>query len=99
MARLDEFNNSIKHMKNKEVSQTMNKAVNSEQFRVTGTAKHEDTRSGEFGTIFCPNCSGSGKYFYVDRGVSRCNFCGGSGLIKLDKNRMADKEEMPQLIS
>ena len=77
----------------------MNKAVNSEQFRVTGTVKNEGTRSGKFGTIFCPNCSGSGKYFYVDKGVSRCNFCGGSGLIKLDKNHIIVKDEMPQLLS
>ncbi len=60
----------------------MNKAVNSEQFRVTGMAKDEGTDSEKFGTSFCPNCSGSGKYFYVDRGVSGCNVCGGFGLNK-----------------
>ena len=77
----------------------MNKAVNSEHFRVTGTAKNEDTRSGEFGTIFCPNCSGSGRYFYVDRGVSKCNVCGGFGLIRVEMDRMADENGTVQLLS
>ena len=39
-------------MRNKEVSQTMNKAVNSEQFRVTGTAKNEGTHSEEIRNDF-----------------------------------------------
>ena len=77
----------------------MNKAVNSEQFQVTRTAKNEGTRSGEFGTIFCPNCSGSGKYFYVDTGVSKCNVCGGFGLIKVVMDRMADANGTVQLLS
>ena len=74
MAKPDDFNDSMKkHEEQGGYHRTMNKAVNSEQFRVTGTAKNEGTRSEKFGTIFCPNCSGSGKYFYVDRGVSGCN--------------------------
>jgi hypothetical protein len=86
-------------MMNKEVSQTMNKAVSSDQFRVTGMAKNEGSRSGEFGTIFCPNCSGSGNYFYVDRGVSGCNVCGGFGLIKVEKDRMVDENGEVKLLS
>jgi hypothetical protein len=86
-------------MRNKEESQTMNKAVNSEHFRMEGTAKNEGTRSGEFGTIFCPNCSGSGKYFYGDRGVSKCNVCGGLGLIEVEIDRMADENGEVQFLS
>jgi hypothetical protein len=77
----------------------MNKAVNSEHFRMTGTAKNEGSRSEELGTIFCPNCSGSGKYFYVDRGVSRCNVCGGLGLITVEMDRTADDNAAAQLLS
>lgn len=77
----------------------MNKAFHSESCQVTKTAKCENVHSSKYGTIFCPNCSGSGKYFYIDRGVTRCNSCGGSGLIKLDTNRMADQDEMPQILS
>jgi DnaJ-class molecular chaperone len=39
-------------------------------------------------TVFCPNCSGSGKYFYVDSGVNGCLLCGGAGLIRIEKGRM-----------
>jgi hypothetical protein len=77
----------------------MNKAVNSEQFRVTGTAKNEGTCSEKFGTIFCPNCSGSGNYFYVDRGIGRCNVCGGFGLIRVEMDRTADEDGTVQLLS
>jgi hypothetical protein len=77
----------------------MNKVVNSEQFQVTGTAKNESIHSDKFGTIFCPNCSGSGKYFYVDRGVSGCNVCEGFGLIKVEKGRMEDETGTVQLLS
>jgi len=77
----------------------MNKGVNSEQSQMIGTAKNEGTRSEKFGTIFCPNCSGSGKYFYVDRGVSGCNVCGGFGLIKVEMDRVADENRTVQLLS
>ena len=77
----------------------MNKAVNSEQFRVTRIVKNEGARSEKFGTIFRPNCSGSGKYFYVDRGVSGCNVCGGFGLIKVEMDRMADENGTVQLLT
>jgi len=77
----------------------MNKAVNSEQFQVTRTANNEGTHPEKFGTSFCPNCSGSGKYFYVDRGVSGCNVCGGFGLIKVEMDRMVDENGAVQLLS
>jgi DnaJ-class molecular chaperone len=77
----------------------MNKAAHSEPSHVTKTARGEDIHSNTWGTVFCPNCSGSGNYFYVDRGASRCDFCEGLGLIRVEKDRLVDRNEMPQLLS
>ena len=62
-------------------------------------AKDEGTDSENFGTSFCPNCSGSGKYFYVDRGVGGCNVCGGFGLIKGWEGHRVDENEAVHLLS
>ncbi len=32
--------------------------------------------------VFCPNCSGSGRYFYASKGASVCEVCGGFGLVR-----------------
>jgi hypothetical protein len=39
-------------------------------------------------TMFCPNCSGSGRYFYPEGGVNGCLVCGGVGLIRIERSRI-----------
>ncbi len=94
MRKVEEINDSVKSsITNQEVSKTMSKAVHAEPFKVTQTAEAENVHSGKYGTTFCPNCRGSGRYFYVDRGAAPCNFCGGSGLTERDRDRVADENE------
>ena len=64
----------------------MENGFSSEKYQMSRTTKVEKPDREEYNTIFCPNCSGSGKYFYVDRGVHRCKVCGGSGLAKAEKS-------------
>ncbi len=40
----------------------------------------------KYGMVFCSNCSGSGKYFYGNSGISACQDCGGFGLIRMERN-------------
>jgi len=42
------------------------------------------------GMIFCSNCSGSGRYFYGNRGASVCHVCAGFGLVRMERNRLHD---------
>ena len=67
----------------------MDKDSNSVEYPMKTQAEDESEKCG---MTFCRNCNGSGKYFYADRGVSGCNFCGGFGLIKTEKNCMYDNE-------
>ncbi len=41
----------------------------------------------KYGMIFCPNCSGSGRFFVDAQGVNVCNVCGGFGLIKKEERK------------
>jgi hypothetical protein len=52
------------------------------------TKKASEDKPEKCNMIFCSNCNGSGKYFYAGKGVSGCNFCGGFGLIRTEKNCM-----------
>lgn len=46
----------------------------------------------KYGTIFCPNCDGSGKSFADPKGDNVCKVCGGFGLIKKqEKSSILDK--------
>ena len=67
----------------KEVAKVMDKDFNSLNFQIKTKAEDEPEKRG---MMFCSNCNGSGRYFYADKGVSGCNFCGGFGLIKRERN-------------
>jgi hypothetical protein len=60
----------------------MDKNFNSLDFQIK--TKPEDGPE-KHGMMFCSNCNGSGRYFYADKGVGGCNFCGGFGLIKIER--------------
>ena len=77
----------------------MNKAFHSELIQETKTTKGEDIHSKKYEMMFCPNCSGSGQYFFIDRGVSKCTPCEGSGLIQIEKDLWLDENKMFRLLS
>ena len=39
-----------------------------------------------YGMAFCPNCSGSGRYFYGSRGGNVCQVCKGFGPVRMERN-------------
>jgi hypothetical protein len=71
------------NLQKKEVANVMDKDFSSLNFQIETKAADEPKKCG---MMFCSNCSGSGRYFYADKGVSRCSFCGGFGLIKIERN-------------
>jgi len=71
----------------KEETKGMNKNLNSLEFQMRTASDDEPAACG---MIFCHNCNGSGRYFYADRGVSGCSFCGGFGLIEREKDCTED---------
>ena len=67
----------------KEETKVMDKNLRSLKFQMKTAGNDEPAACG---MTFCHNCNGSGQYFYADRGVGGCNFCGGFGLIKTEKD-------------
>jgi hypothetical protein len=66
----------------------MDSSFNSEEDRMRKTTGGELLNPEKWSALFCPNCSGSGRYFYAGSGVNECLVCGGVGLIRVDKRRM-----------
>jgi hypothetical protein len=66
----------------------MDNSVNSEKNRMRRTTRGEMLNPEKWSTVFCPNCSGSGRYFYAGSGVNGCLVCGGVGLIRIEKSRV-----------
>ena len=63
----------------------MNHDFHSEKFRMRQTAEKDGFYREGCAAVFCPNCSGSGRYFYTETGVNRCRVCGGSGLTNAEQ--------------
>jgi hypothetical protein len=78
-----------KHFTYKEASRVSDE-FDLEQKRVNRTLKNNGINPERYGMVFCSNCSGSGKYFYGDRGVSVCQVCGGFGLVRNETNSIYD---------
>ena len=74
----------------------MDKDSNSVEYPMKTAAEDDPEKCG---MIFCSNCNGSGKYFYAGTGVSGCNFCGGFGLAKTEKNCLYDGDREANLIA
>jgi rRNA maturation endonuclease Nob1 len=55
---------------------------------VRRTKINERFNPEEYGMIFCPDCSGSGRSFTDPKGVNVCKVCGAFGLIK-NEGKMA----------
>jgi hypothetical protein len=53
-----------------------------EEKTVEKTLEGRESFPDRHGVIFCPNCSGSGKYFYREKGASVCRICEGFGLVR-----------------
>jgi hypothetical protein len=70
----------------------MDSSFNSERNRMRRTTGDEMLTPEKESTLFCPNCSGSGRYFYADSGVHGCEVCGGAGLIGIEKSRMHEEK-------
>jgi DnaJ-class molecular chaperone len=62
----------------------VNDDFNSEKKKVKKTVKDKGIHPERYGMVFCSHCSGSGKYFYANRGVSVCQVCGGFGLVRME---------------
>jgi hypothetical protein len=65
----------------------MDNSFNSEGNRRRRTTKGEMLYPEKWSTVFCPNCNGSGRYFYAGNGVRGCLVCEGVGLIRREKSR------------
>ena len=62
-------------------------------------AKGEMLNPEKWSKVFCPNCSGSGRYFYAGSGVSGCLVCEGVGLIRREKSRMHEERGTVQSLN
>jgi DnaJ-class molecular chaperone len=74
----------------------MDSSFNSERNQLRRTTRGEMLNPEKESTMFCPNCSGSGRYFYPDSGVQGCELCGGAGLIGIEKSRMHEDKGISQ---
>ena len=77
----------------------MESSFDSEKHRMRRKSRDETLNPEKSNTVFCPNCSGSGRYFYAESGVNGCLVCGGVGLIRIEKGRMDEDKGIVQSLN
>jgi len=68
----------------------MKNGFHSERKNMDRASGGQSINPERYGMTFCSNCSGSGRYFYGNRGASVCHVCAGFGLVRMERNRLHD---------
>ena len=55
------------------------------------SSKGKDFSPEKYGMIFCPDCSGSGRFFTDAKAIDVCKTCGGCGAIKKEEKKKLKK--------